>query len=84
MRTTTGTICYREFHEILARSKLHELDSRRMTANEMELDRRVILKLKMKGVIQSCGNVRVDCHRRPTLWGPGENYLKYMKEWGWA
>ena len=81
MRSTVGHVSSKEFDEIVANSRLHELKSKRMTCKQMGLDPRVVLTLKTKGVISECGKVVTDS-RRYIIWGPGSKYDYYMKRWG--
>ena len=81
MRSTVGHVSSKEFDEIVANSRLHELKSKQMTCKQMKLDPRVVLTLKTKGVISECGKV-VTNNRRYIIWGPGSKYDYYMKRWG--
>lgn len=83
MRSRTGHVGSKEFHAILEKSRLHELDSHHMTTKEMELDPRVVNTLKANEVIESRGKT-TGCHGRYQIWGPGSKYKMYMKKWGWA
>ena len=81
MRSRTGHVNSKEFDEIVANSRLHELKSKRMTTKEMKLDPRAVLTLKAKNVISEHGKVVTDS-RRYIIWGPGSKYDYYMKRWG--
>ena len=81
MRSKSGGVSSKEFDEIVARSRLHELKSRHMTAKQMKLDPRIVLTLKAKEVISEHGKV-VDHCRQYIVWGPGSKYNYYMGRWG--
>lgn len=83
MRSRTGHTGSKEFHQILENSRLHELDDHPMTSQEMEINPKILNTLKAKDVIEAKGEVRRPgrCYK---LWGPGRQYKRYMKKWGWA